>query len=58
MWVIVKHIKNKRGIELPVILLDSQAEVLEFESKEEAEKTKDLFLINSDSGHRFEVKKI
>ena len=58
MWIILKYIKNKKGIELPVVILDSQEEVLEFTTIEEAEKTKNLFLINSDSSHRYVVKKI
>jgi hypothetical protein len=58
MWVIVKFIKNKDGKELPVIILDSQEEILEFENDEDAQKQKNLFLINSDSGYRYEVKKI
>ena len=58
MWVIIKYIKNNRGKELPVVILDTHEEVLEFESQEEAEKQKNLFLVNSDSGHRYEIKKI
>ena len=58
MWVIIKYMKNKRGKELPVVILDTHEEVLEFESEEEAENQKNLFLVNSDSGHRYEIKKI
>jgi hypothetical protein len=58
MWVIIKYIKNSKGIEIPAIILDSLEEVLEFENEGDAEKQKNLFLINSDSGHRYEVKKI
>jgi hypothetical protein len=58
MWIIVKYIKNKRGKELPVVILDSQAEVLEFETFGEAERTKNIFMINSDSGHNYVVKEI
>jgi hypothetical protein len=58
MWVIIKYIKNNKGIEIPAIILDSLEEVLEFENEDDAEKQKNLFLINSDSGHRYEVKKI
>ena len=58
-YVIVKKIKNPRtGIEVPVILVDSHSEIMEFENKTEAEKMKDLFQINSDSGYNYEVKKI
>jgi hypothetical protein len=41
-----------------VILVDTHEEVLEFETEQDANKTKVLFEINSDSGHRYEVKKI
>jgi hypothetical protein len=36
MWVIIKYMKNNRGKELPVVILDTHEEVLEFESEEEA----------------------
>lgn len=61
MYVIIKHVKptgnilNKR---LPVILLNSDTEVWEFETPEEAEEMKNIFQTNSDSGHIYEVKKI
>lgn len=58
MWVIIKYIKNKKGSVLPVILLDSNGEVLEFDSSNEAAKMKDLFELNSDSGHKYDIKKI
>jgi hypothetical protein len=58
MFVIVKFIKNSRGVEMPVIIIDTHNEVLEFESFEEAEKMRDIMEKNSDSGHRYVVKKI
>ena len=58
MWVIIKYIKNKKGSVLPVILLDSNGEVLEFDSSNDAAKMKDLFELNSDSGHKYDIKKI
>lgn len=58
MWVIVKNVKNDTGKVLPVILIDSQNEILEFETYEEAERVKNLFETNSDSGHKYEIKKI
>ena len=58
MYVIVKYIKNKNNKELPVILIDNQSEILEFSSIEEAEKMKEIFQKNSDSGYKYEVKKI
>ena len=59
MYVIVKHVKNgevkKR---LPVILLNGDHEVWEFDTSEEAESMKEILQTNSDSGHIYEVKKI
>ena len=61
MYVIVKHVSvnsNNRSNKVPVILLNSDTEVWEFETKEEAEEMKEIFQTNSDSGHVYEVKKI
>jgi hypothetical protein len=61
MYVIVKHVKVKSSSmskKVPVILLNSDTEVWEFETEKEAEKMKDIFQTNSDSGHVYEVKKI
>jgi hypothetical protein len=59
MYVIIKHVKmsdNKKRI--PVILLNSQSEIWEFEKRDKAEEMKEIFQNNSDSGHEYEVKKI
>lgn len=59
MYVIIKSIKNRKtGKWLPVILLNSDNEVWEFETLKEAENMKDIFQNNSDSGHIYEVKKV
>jgi hypothetical protein len=58
MFVIVKFIKNNKGVEMPVIIIDTHNEVLEFESFEEADKMRDIMEKNSDSGYKYEVKKI
>jgi hypothetical protein len=58
MFVIVKFIKNNRGVEMPVIIIDTHNEVLEFETYDEAEKLRNLMETNSDSGYKYEVKKI
>lgn len=61
MYVILKHVRVASSIpakRLPVILLNSDNEVWEFETEEDAEKMKDIFQTNSDSGHTYEVKKI
>ena len=59
MYVIIKNMKNKKtGKTLPVILLDSQSEVLEFEKEIEANKLCEILNNNTDSGHKYKVKKI
>ena len=57
-YLIIKEIKSDNGKILPVVLLDSQADVMEFESREEADKMATMLNINSDSGHTYRVKKI
>ena len=49
---------TKREKELPVILLDGENEILEFDNKEDAEEMRLRFEINSDSGHKYKIKKI
>ena len=58
MYVIIKHIKTGNKKIVPVILLNSQGEIWEFETEDEAEEMKNIFQTNSDSGHVYEVKKI
>ena len=57
-YLIIKEIKSNNGKNLPVVLLDSQADIMEFEDKEEADKMATMLNINSDSGHIYRVKKI
>lgn len=56
-YVIVKHVQVE-GKELPVFLVDEQNEVLTFGAIEDAEDYRKIFQINSDSGHRYEIKMI
>jgi hypothetical protein len=58
MYAIVKHIKTQDDRILPVILLDSQGEVWEFDSREKAQEMVNIFNTNSDSGHKYEVKNV
>lgn len=59
MYVIVKHIKlDENRKKVPVILLNTQSEIWEFDSQKTAEEMRDIFELNSDSGHKYEVKKI
>ena len=58
MYFIIKYIKNNNGVEMPVLIVDTHSEVLEFNTLEEAEKVKELFQANTYSGYRYEVKKV
>ena len=61
MYIIIKHVKinsSPMSRKVPVILLNSDTEVWEFEDEEEATKMKEIFETNSDSGHKYEVKKL
>lgn len=58
MYVIVKHVKKDDNKRLPVILLNTQSEIWEFDTLSEAELMKDIFQTNSDSNHKYEVKKV
>jgi len=58
-YIIIKMVKNSvRSAELPVIILDGEGEVLEFDTIEQAEDMRARFEINSDSGHKYRIKKI
>ncbi len=57
MYCIVKYIKVDTK-ELPVIILNSQDEILEFDNDVQAEEFKEILQMNSDSGYRYVVKKI
>ena len=56
MFVIVKYVKTHNSRILPVIMLDSQGEVLEFDNKDKAQEMVNIFNANTDSGHKYEVK--
>jgi hypothetical protein len=61
MYVIIKQVKvNSKDIrkKLPVIMLDSQGEVWEFDNKDKAQEMVNIFNTNTDSGHKYEVKKV
>jgi hypothetical protein len=59
MYVILKFVKQQTSdVKLPVIILDNHGEVMEFETEEQAEEMRTLFELNSDSGHKYQVKKI
>ena len=56
MFVIVKYVKTLNNTVLPVIMLDSQGEVWEFDDKDKAQEMVNIFNANTDSGHKYEVK--
>jgi len=56
MFVIVKYVKTHNSRVLPVIMLDSQGEVWEFDNKDKAQEMVNIFNTNTDSGHKYEVK--
>ena len=58
MFVIIKHVKSKKKVKVPVILLNSQSEIWEFDTLEDAESMRVIFEQNSDSGYKYEVKKL
>ena len=57
-YIIIKNVMNQNGIPMPVILLNGNDEILEFDSVQEAEQLVKLFQTNSDSGHQYSVRKI
>lgn len=57
-YVIIKKIQGQNGTSLPVILVNSISEILEFETLEEAENLKSVLQTNTDSGHIYEIRKI
>ena len=58
MYCIIKLMKNVNGIELPVVLLDNNDEVWEFDDVDIAIKMSEILTKNSDSGYRYFVKKV
>lgn len=58
MWVIIKLIENEKGIKLPIVILDAQNEIWEFDTYESAETMRKCFQENSDSGYEYILKKI
>jgi len=56
MFVIIKYVKTLNNKILPVIMLDSQGEVWEFDNKDKAQEMVNIFNVNTDSGHKYEVK--
>ena len=63
-YLIIKTMKNGvshltgEDILVNVILVNTIGEIAEFETLEEAENLCGLLMKNSDSGHKYEVKKV
>jgi hypothetical protein len=57
-YVIVKNYINSRGVTIPTILVNNISEIMEFETDVEALKIASIFEANSDSGWKYEVRKI
>jgi hypothetical protein len=58
-YIIIKLIKDQKSDrELPVVILDTHGDILEYNTVEEAEEMRSKFEINSDSGYRYKIKKI
>ena len=58
MYVIIKHVKTQTNRNLPVIMLDTQGEVWEFDNKDKAQEMVNILNTNTDSGHKHEVKQV
>ena len=58
MYVIIKHVKTNDDRVLPVIMLDTQGEVWEFDNKDKAQEMVNILNTNTDSGHKYEVKQV
>jgi hypothetical protein len=55
-YIVIKHVKRSNDRIVPVILLDTNHEILEFETEAGAKSLAELLEVNSDSGHKYEVK--
>lgn len=58
MYVIIKNVPNENGVNMPVIILNEDHEIWEFETEEQAIKMRNIFQENSDSGYEYVIKKI
>lgn len=57
-YIIVKVLTKPGGKPQHVFLVDNHNEILEFDTKEEAQKVADLFETNSENGWEYYVKMI
>ena len=57
-FIIIKNVQTVHNTTVPVVILDDLGEVMEFHSKGEAERIKEIFQRNSDSGHTYVLREI
>lgn len=57
-YIIVKVLTNKKGKPQHVFLVDSNNEILEFKSEDEAKHIAEIFETNSEEGWAYYVRKI
>ena len=58
IFVIIKNVSLPNNRILPVIMLDTQGEVWEFDNKDNSQEMVNIFNTNTDSGHKYEVKRV
>jgi len=58
IFVIIKNVSLPNNRILPVIMLNEQGEVWEFDDKDKVQEMVNILNTNTDSGHKYEIKKI
>jgi hypothetical protein len=58
IFVIIKNVSLPNNRILPVIMLNEQGEVWEFDDKDKVQEMVNILNTNADSGHKYEIKKI
>ena len=58
IFVIIKNVSLPNNRILPVIMLNEQGEVCEFDDKDKVQEIVNILNTNTDSGHKYEIKKI
>ena len=58
IFVIIKNVSLPNNRILPVIMLNEQGEVWEFDDKDKVQEMVNILNTNTDSDHKYEIKKI
>lgn len=58
IFVIIKNVSLPNNRILPVIMLNEQGEVWEFDNKDKVQEMVNILNTNTDSGHKYEIKKV